>query len=158
MTDEPSLQQAAPVGAEPDRGSGERDAGGRPSSRLLVALAVVAWVPVAVRGLHDGAGAGYWGLFSALIGTTASPLALPGGPVFRNACLAVGWLQFGIEIVLSVPFMLLAVPWFVFVFPSGVVLLLASRRGRGTVGTAVPVLLAACPILLLAHGEWTRLG
>ncbi|MFE2415044.1 hypothetical protein ACFXDE_42640 [Kitasatospora sp. NPDC059408] len=151
MTEEPSLQHAALVEAEPDR---DRV---RPSARVLVALAVVAWVPFVAEGLHYPASPGYWALLFTLVGLTALPLVMPGDPGFRITCLAVGWLQFAIEIVLSVPFLLLAVPFFVFVCPSGVVLLLASRRNRGTVGTAMPVLLAACPILLLAHGGWTHM-
>ncbi|MFI9364078.1 hypothetical protein ACIG5E_23950 [Kitasatospora sp. NPDC053057] len=130
----------------------------RPSGRVLVALAGVAWLPWAADGLWWGnAGAWFWGLFSGFLGATVLPLAVPREPGFRRACLTVGWLQLAIEAVCSAPYLLIPLPVFVFAFPSGVMLLLTGRRNRGSVGTVLAALLAAGPIGLLAHGGWTHI-
>ncbi|MEU4119295.1 hypothetical protein AB0F71_32970 [Kitasatospora sp. NPDC028055] len=130
----------------------------RPSGRILVALAGVAWVPYAVAGLSSRPdSAWFWGLYVGFLTMTVLPLAVPREPSFRRACLAVGWFQFGIEAVCSVPYVLLPLPVFVFAFPSGVMLLLAGRRDRGSVGTVFAALLVAGPIALLARGGWTQI-
>ncbi|MFE5587236.1 hypothetical protein [Kitasatospora sp. NPDC056531] len=130
----------------------------RPSGRVLVVLAGVAWVPWAVDGLWWGdGGPWYWGLFYGFLGMTVLPLAVPREPAFRLTCLTVGWLQLAIEGVCSAPYLLLPLPVFVFAFPSGVMLLLTGRRNRGSVGTVVTALLVACPIGLLANGGWTHI-
>ncbi|MGW2373071.1 hypothetical protein [Kitasatospora sp. NPDC001683] len=127
----------------------------RPSGRVLVALAGVAWLPWAVAG--RGETGWYWVLVGGFFGLTVLPLAVPREPVFRRACLTVGWLQFGIEAVFSIPYVLIPLPVFVFALPSGVMLLLTGRRNRGWVGTVTAALLVAGPIGLLADGGWTRI-
>ncbi|MGW2248632.1 hypothetical protein ACWCXH_00300 [Kitasatospora sp. NPDC001660] len=116
----------------------------------LAAWAGASWLIYAVAYVTGEAGADgetlvRWCLagFSTLI-----PLAVPGRWGFRVACLVVGWLQFGIEIMLSLGFLLIPLPIFVAVFPSGVVLLLAGRRNGGPIGKVIGVLLSLVPLVL----------
>ncbi|MFD8708556.1 hypothetical protein ACFV1W_39245 [Kitasatospora sp. NPDC059648] len=118
----------------------------------LAAWAGASWSVYAVGYVTGEAGADgetlvMWCLagFSTLI-----PLAVPGRRGFRAACLVVGWLQFGIEIMFSLPFLLIPLPVFVAVCPSGVVLLLAGRRNGGPIGKVIGVLLCLAPLALFA--------
>ncbi|MER7669641.1 hypothetical protein ABTY61_14385 [Kitasatospora sp. NPDC096128] len=130
----------------------------RPSGRVLVALAGASLLPWTVDVLaRGGGGAWFWGLFFGFFGTALLPLAVPREPAFRNACLVVGWCQFGLEAVCSAPYFFLSLPVIVFGVPTGVMLLLTARQNRGTLGTVLAVLVGAGPIGLLAHGGWTHM-
>ncbi|MFH8387365.1 hypothetical protein ACH4E7_41765 [Kitasatospora sp. NPDC018058] len=116
----------------------------------LAAWAGASWLIYAVAYVAGYAGADgetlvRWCLagFSTLI-----PLGVPGHRGFRVACLVVGWLQFGIEIGLSLPWLLIPLPYLVAFFPSGVVLLLAGRRNGGPSGKVVGALLSLVPLVL----------
>ncbi|MFJ9776006.1 hypothetical protein ACIRVF_33015 [Kitasatospora sp. NPDC101157] len=144
LFDRPAAPRAAPVRGRIRRGG-----------RALVALAGVAWVPWGVAG--RGETGWYWVVFGGFLGMTMLPLAVPREPGFRRACLVVGWLQLGIEALLSTPYLLIPLPVFVFAFPSGVMLVLTGRRNRGWVGTVIAALLVAGPVGLLAYGGWMNI-
>ncbi|MFD8080873.1 hypothetical protein ACFV4F_04145 [Kitasatospora sp. NPDC059722] len=116
----------------------------------LAACAGASWLVYAVTYATGHAGADgetltRWCLagFSTLI-----PLAVPGRWGFRVACLVVGWLQFGLELVVSLPWLMMPLPILVGFFPSGFVLLLAGRKNGGPIGKAIGVLLSVVPIVL----------
>ncbi|MEE1786570.1 hypothetical protein PUR71_27250 [Streptomyces sp. SP17BM10] len=116
----------------------------------LAACAGASWLVYAVAYLTGHAGAdgqtlARWCLagFSTLI-----PLGVPGRWGFRVACLVIGWLQFGLELLVSLPWLLAPLPVLVGFFPSGLVLLLAGRKNGGPIGKAIGGLLSLAPIVL----------
>ncbi|MFB7618309.1 hypothetical protein [Kitasatospora sp. NPDC056181] len=116
----------------------------------LVALAGVSWLPAAAGDLPKNWGSNgdsiiMWCL--ALI-VTLLPLTMPSPKAFRRSSLIIGWLQFGTEIIYSLSFLLIPLPFFVAISPAGVLLLLASRKTGGRTRTTAGTLLAATPFIL----------
>ncbi|MBD0689596.1 hypothetical protein [Streptomyces sp. CBMA123] len=113
----------------------------------LVALAGASWLPPwAVAGRDvNGEIVAIWLLLLAL---TVLPLSYRDPRAFRRTCQTVGGILLGLEIVVSIPFLLLVLPFLVAFLPAGAVLLLAGWKRGGPVRTGLAAVLTAFPFVV----------
>ncbi|MFD5461795.1 hypothetical protein ACFWIQ_03075 [Kitasatospora sp. NPDC127059] len=113
----------------------------------LVALAGASWLPLlAVAGSHlNGELIAIWCLLVAL---TVLPLSYRNPWRFRRTCRIVGGILLGLEFVVSVPFLLMVLPFLVAFLPAGVLLTLAGWKHSGPVRTGLAVVLTAVPFVV----------
>ncbi|MFF2078478.1 hypothetical protein ACFVXG_27440 [Kitasatospora sp. NPDC058162] len=86
-----------------------------------------------------------WLVLGAL---TALPLLIADPVRFRQACLTVGGLLLGLEVLISLPFLLIILPFYVALFPAGALLLLAGWRRRGPARGILTAVLLVVPCLM----------
>ncbi|MFF2078480.1 hypothetical protein ACFVXG_27450 [Kitasatospora sp. NPDC058162] len=113
----------------------------------IVALAGASWLPLwaVARDYADGKAVAIWLLLLVL---TLLPLPYGDPVVFRRTCLTIGGLLLATEFVLSLPYLLLVLPFFIAFFPAGVLLLLAGWRRGGRVRTGLAAVLGAFPFVI----------
>jgi hypothetical protein len=110
----------------------------------VVVLAGATWLPcwAVLRDDTTGVGLTVWGLLIAL---TLAPLCIRDGRAFRRACQIIAALLLAIEFLVSIPTMLLALPYLLVLCPAGWVLLLAVWNTGPVTRTIIGIALAVIP-------------